>query len=331
MTADAPNEDAIREAIAGNLCRCTGYTKIIDAIALAARRGAPSRRSLMPVEPPVASPPTLAEAYRCWLPSPQRPIAGGTDLMVQITGEIGPPPERVLDLWRLDELRGIQLEGDALVHRRADDLHRASPLARGRRAPAGPGRGGGDDRRRADPEPRHDRRQRRQRLAGRRHAAGPAGRRRGARAGQRGGRADGAGRRVLAGVPRDRAAPTTSWCCASASRCAAARQVRFRKVGTRRAQAISKVVMALVVAARRTGAWRDVRLALGSVAATPVRAPRTERCSRAPRRPPRRPTTRRTRSRDEIKPIDDVRSTADYRRVVAARVLHRLLRDEGGW
>ena len=54
------------------------------------------------------------------------------------------------------------------------------------------------------------------------------------------------------------------------------RRIRFRKVGTRRAQAISKVVMALAWQPGTEGTWREVRLALGSVAATPVRAPRTE-------------------------------------------------------
>ena len=37
-----PDEDAIRDAIAGNLCRCTGYTKIVDAVALVAGGGSPA-------------------------------------------------------------------------------------------------------------------------------------------------------------------------------------------------------------------------------------------------------------------------------------------------
>jgi carbon-monoxide dehydrogenase small subunit len=31
-----PNEDEIREALSGNLCRCTGYAKIFDAVRMAA-------------------------------------------------------------------------------------------------------------------------------------------------------------------------------------------------------------------------------------------------------------------------------------------------------
>ena len=34
----APNDDEIREALSGNLCRCTGYAKIFDAVRLAAER-----------------------------------------------------------------------------------------------------------------------------------------------------------------------------------------------------------------------------------------------------------------------------------------------------
>src|SRR5678816_4275263 len=68
----------------------------------------------MPVEPPVTSPRTLAEAYAILADGPARPIAGGTDLMVALTGELGEPPDRILDLWGLDELRGIALDGDAI-------------------------------------------------------------------------------------------------------------------------------------------------------------------------------------------------------------------------
>jgi aerobic-type carbon monoxide dehydrogenase small subunit (CoxS/CutS family) len=34
----APDEDAVREALSGNLCRCTGYQNIVDAVLAAAMR-----------------------------------------------------------------------------------------------------------------------------------------------------------------------------------------------------------------------------------------------------------------------------------------------------
>ena len=39
-----PTEEEIREALVGNLCRCTGYIRIIDAVKIAARQ----RREVLP-------------------------------------------------------------------------------------------------------------------------------------------------------------------------------------------------------------------------------------------------------------------------------------------
>ncbi|HEU0012867.1 MAG TPA: xanthine dehydrogenase family protein subunit M [Longimicrobium sp.] len=86
----------------------------------------------------------------------------------------------------------------------------------------------------------------------------------------------------------------------------------FRKVGTRAAQAISKVVMAAVRGPRP-------RIALGSVAATVVRLPRTEECLASGGGI----ADAQQVLRDEITPIDDVRSTAEYRLRVAANLLRQ--------
>ncbi len=77
--------------------------------------------------------------------------------------------------------------------------------------------------------------------------------------------------------------------------------------------------------------WRDVRVALGSVAATPIRVPRTEAVLEGS--PPTPEVADRAAEvlAAELSPIDDVRSTAEYRRLVAARILHRVVREAGGW
>jgi carbon-monoxide dehydrogenase small subunit len=36
-----PSVPEIREALSGNLCRCSGYTKIVDAVKLASERSSP--------------------------------------------------------------------------------------------------------------------------------------------------------------------------------------------------------------------------------------------------------------------------------------------------
>ncbi|MFN2563418.1 MAG: xanthine dehydrogenase family protein subunit M [Gemmatimonadaceae bacterium] len=90
----------------------------------------------------------------------------------------------------------------------------------------------------------------------------------------------------------------------------------FRKVGTRAAQAISKVVMAAVRAERP-------RIALGSVGPTVVRAPRTEEALAGGASVDDAARI----LEEEIRPIDDVRSTADYRRTVAGNLVRRFWAD----
>jgi CO/xanthine dehydrogenase FAD-binding subunit len=94
----------------------------------------------------------------------------------------------------------------------------------------------------------------------------------------------------------------------------------YRKVGTRRAQAISKVCFA---GAARVDANRiaDVRIALGSVAPTVLRAVETERILQGERLSPALLRAAQETLTREIVPIDDIRSTARYRRRVAQNLL----------
>ena len=94
----------------------------------------------------------------------------------------------------------------------------------------------------------------------------------------------------------------------------------FRKVGARRAQAISKICLA---GAGRVEAGRiaEVRIALGSVAPTVLRAVRAEELLRGQRPGGAALQVAQDALDAEIAPIDDMRSTARYRRKVARNLL----------
>jgi CO/xanthine dehydrogenase FAD-binding subunit len=285
----------------------------------------------MLVEPPVSSPRDLADAYAILAAGPARPIAGGTDLMVALTGELGEPPDRIVDLWGLDALRGIAIDGEAI------SLGALTTYTEIRRSAVC-----------------------REHLPGLVEAAATIGAAQIQNRGTLGGNvvnASPAGDTlpvllaadasfVVGSARGERTIPANEfWPAYRRTALApdelllririplmAGWELRFRKVGTRRAQSISKVVLAL---GWRDGGgastWSDVRLALGSVAATPIRATATEAVlwGRAPT-PETADRAAETLAR-ELHPIDDVRSTAEYRRLVAARVLHRLVREAGGW
>jgi CO/xanthine dehydrogenase FAD-binding subunit len=284
----------------------------------------------MPFEPPVQSPRRLSDAYALLADAPWRPVAGGTDLLVQITGELGPPPDRALDIWGLEELRGIGVADGWLTLgalttytaiRRSSAVREHLPALAEAAATIGA-----------------IQIQNRGTIGGNIVNASPAG--------------DSlpillaTDAVIVLGGPRGEREVEVGAFFTGYRRTAraddelvlrvriplpAGRQVRFRKVGTRRAQAISKVVIAMAWRPDGDGCWRDVRVALGSVAERPIRSGAAEAALVGAL--PTRETADRAAAAvaAEIKPIDDVRSTAVYRRAVTARVLHRLVRDAGGW
>lgn len=298
----------------------------------------------MPVEPPVISPRALEEAYAALaegtLDAPVRPIAGGTDLMVALTGELGEPPASLVDLWAIDALRGITLDpaSDSLVIGALTTYTelRRSPLCRElvpALVDAAATIGAAQIQHRGT-------------IGGNVANASPAG--------------DtlpvllaGDAVLVLGSARGEREVPATAFWTGYRQTAIAhdelllrirmpvrpERRMTFRKVGTRRAQAISKVVLAF---SWRTGSsagtgdggttvWRDVRVALGSVAAVPVRAGRTEAVLEGSAPTPEVADRAAETLAAELSPIDDVRSTAEYRRIVAARILHRAIREAAGW
>ena len=294
----------------------------------------------MPIEPPVVSPTDLAGAYAALAEAGStapgdgvravQPIAGGTDLMVALTGELGAPPARIVDLWRIEALRGIAVDGGSLVLGALTtytDLRRSAicrehlPALVEAAATIGAAQI-----------------QNRGTLGGNIANASPAGDTLpvmlaadasfllGSLRGER----EVAARDFWTGYRQTALAPDELLVRIRVP-LADGREMRFRKVGTRRAQSISKVVITLAWRPGSEGRWSDVRLALVSVAATPIRAAATEGVLEGAAPTPAVADLAADTLAAELRPIDDVRSTAEYRRVVAARVLHRLIREAGGW
>ena len=120
-----PHREEIRTALAGNLCRCTGYEPIFRAVEGAAAAGyevpppppAPEFRVTCTEEGRIAFfPESLPEALEILRQHPDAlPVAGATDILPDLARGVRPGPHRVMDLTRLEELRGIREEDGVLV------------------------------------------------------------------------------------------------------------------------------------------------------------------------------------------------------------------------
>ena len=129
-----PDRNRIRRALSGNLCRCTGYVKIVDAVEAAARamankKGAESRYrgtgkktlhpddtyTLHPSLKQILLPRSLSDLWAMMRDFPDAAVfAGGTDLLVKMrSGSI--PPKNLICLEKIQALKGVEDHGDRMV------------------------------------------------------------------------------------------------------------------------------------------------------------------------------------------------------------------------
>jgi xanthine dehydrogenase iron-sulfur cluster and FAD-binding subunit A len=316
----------IKQGLAGNLCRCTGYTKIFEAVARAAGQNAERTRAYPPepAAPTYHRPRSLEEALEILVQrgGTVRPVAGGTDCLVE--AKDGKRDRGALfDLTAVPELSGIEEEADS-IRIGATATHAemmASPLLN-RYVPALPigcsWVGGPQIRNRGT-------------LGGNIAHGSPAGDTIPAlyvadavvQVVSVSDRRDipiadfftGPGKTVLAGdelilgvkIPKRQGV-----------------RASFLRLGQRQAQAISKVSVAVALSFKE-GRPEWVRVALGAVAPTVIRAPRTEAALLQGGYEGMRQAL--AAVAEEARPIDDLRSSREYRRAMTAVLLQRAIRN----
>ena len=319
-----PTMDEIREGLSGNLCRCTGYSQILEAVADAARRRSNGMRS-NPSDYEMVAPGSLqaivsllAQEPGAWLP-----IAGGTDVMVQYAaGKLS--ARKLVSIWNLPELRRIEVAADEIrigAGCTYTDLRRHEVVGREFRLLAAAARWTGGIAN-----------QNRGTIGGNIVNASPA--------------ADSLpallvyeAELILVSVRGERRVPYVSFHTGYKKTllapdeliravCLPRRFSRYvshaRKVGARNAQAISKVCIAALGRVQNS-VVEDVRIALGSVAPVPLRLQQAERVLRGHVIDSDLLLSARKAAISEIHPIDDIRSTARYRTAVAGNLVVEFL------
>ena len=253
-----------------------------------------------------------------------RPFAGGTDLMVQL--ESGALPEgRYLGLWKLAELRGIHVRPDGIdigaLTTYTDVMHDATlqreyPLL-GRAAAETGGvatqnRGtiGGNI---ANASPAADTPPALLVYDAELELISARGSRRVAYD------------RFHSGYKKMDLAPDELIARIHLPRRASGWREHYRKVGTRRAQAISKVCLAAAIRITDASLVDDVRIAFGSVAPMVIRARAAEGALRGRVLDATAIAAAQQALVTDIAPIDDIRSTKKYRLTVAGRLLAEFL------